>query len=169
MEQLGEYSVRQVVEELLNQGHKASGNLIESVQAEFTRRMKVFEIAISYLKYGVYLEKGIKAREYKRGPSREEIEGLLNWLRYKRLVAQIDNAARSFAFAIAYAHRRDGFPTPNARNFSPNGRTTRFQSIAINNIANEADRLLGEAITEAMNLVIENIVNDTVSQISKAA
>lgn len=164
--ELGDFAVQQVVKELLNQGHKASGDLVESVQSEFNRRVWIFECAISYLKYGVYLEKGIKSNEYKKGPSREEIDGLLNWLRMKRLVAKIDKAARNFAFAIAYSHRKDGFPTPNARKYSPNGRTRRFQSIAINIIAKKADELLTKHLAEAMDLVIENTVNNTVSKIA---
>lgn len=156
---LGEELRKELIKELLAQGHKATGDLIESVENKVAIKIKEIELSISYFKYGIYLERGIKPSEYRTSkPGRAEIKALLDWLLRKRIVAKLDAKARGFAFAIGYAHRKAGFPTRNARKFSPTGRVLAFQSLVLRRKRKDIETRLETEIEKTVTVTLDDIV-----------
>jgi len=111
-------------EELEKQGHKLTGRLINSLEAE----VKVTENGITgYVMaedYGLILNTGVPANKIPFNPgsgakSSKYIDALV---RYFRLRGLSEKRAIRAAFATANKHKREGMPTKASYRFSQNGR-----------------------------------------------
>lgn len=115
--------------EILQQGHKASGKLIESLVPEFT--LSDLRRLVAYIwveDYGLIVDQGVKAarvpysgRSQAPGGRSAYIEGLLNWARIVK-PGLADKERLSFVFAVAATHKKEGIPSRGSFSFSQNGR-----------------------------------------------
>ena len=115
--------------ELKAQGHVATGRGINSIQALITEQSE--DRAVGVIMAEDYLigpvDKGVKRSRipYTPGQSRARtslyIQGLINWARTVK-PSLTDQERKSFAFAVAAKHKKEGMPTRGSYAFSTNGR-----------------------------------------------
>lgn len=164
--ELGKELKVELIKELLAQGHKATGKLISSIDSAVQSYTDKIELSVFYLKYGIYLEQGIKPSQYKKMPSRAEINALAQWLKIKRIVSKIDKKTYAFAWAIAIKHRKKGFPSPGARRFSPSGRILRFQTIVLRSKQQKIIDRISDITDESISTTLEDLVNNITKRYS---
>lgn len=137
--------------ELAAQGHRASGRGIESIEAEITEASVNRLVGVIWANdYLVPVDTGVSAARVPfggggGGGTSRYIQGLLDWIAI--IKPGLDTKeAKSFAFAIAHTHKREGIPSNGSYAFSQNGRRTGWieAGIAANQEEFEEDlRLFG--------------------------
>jgi hypothetical protein len=90
--------------ELRRQGHRASGDLINSVKVENNEEARGYSLDCSSLKYGDYVNRGRKPR-LKPIP----VSALIRWIEVKGL--QYSGSLESFAYAIRAKIFQKGIPS----------------------------------------------------------
>ena len=125
VEQLGEDLVKALREELLMQGHKATGKLSESFKSKVSMSGDSIILTIEGEDYGKYVDSG------RRAGKMPPIQAIFNWVKTKG-IASADKKARSIAFAIATAIAREGIPTRGAYRHTKNGRRKNFIKFVLN-------------------------------------
>lgn len=112
--------------EILKQGHRASGKLINSIDFEIDASRIDRLIAYIYSEdYGLIVDEGVRAARVPygggRGGTSAYIEGLLDWVDYvKPGLGQKEKF--SFVFAVANTHKKEGIPSRGSYRFAQNGR-----------------------------------------------
>ena len=144
--------LKELQTELLQQGHKATGALIESAEQKtaFEDATRLV-IDIYFNDYWVYVNNGVAANripytprrrgEAARGGTSKYIEALISWA---KIIGIPDNEAKGFAFAVARKHSMEGMPTRSSYRYSSNGRRTNFLGFVTDGIE--------ERIAAAINL-----------------
>ena len=170
LEDLGAYLVEQVQIELKQQGHKATGKLIDSVGYVVAGALGELELEVSYLNYGSFVETGVTASRIPFGGNSSGkktslyIQALMDWIVIKRL-ASASNKVKAFAFAIANKHKKEGMPTRNSYKFSNNGRRTGFQSQVLSQEKKHIETVLSNKVGESMQVFITDLVNATLEKL----
>lgn len=157
--ELGEYLTRLLVAELEEQGHRATGNLIKSVEWSVQNFLFGLELQISYKKYGVYVDQGVKASEIKSPFAPARIKALTDWVLLKRLTSGLDKA-KGIAYAIARTHAKYGIPSPGSYEHSKNGRRTGFQTFTLEQNFQKIIQHVTEGIERVINIQIESAVSN---------
>lgn len=113
----------ELVREIEQQGHRASGALIRSVISTTQTTLDGIENSISNLSYGRELNDGIPASQIpKSGVAYGNLLfNLVRWIRLRKLAFGADKAYR-FARNIIRKAQTTGIPTPGSYKFSKNGR-----------------------------------------------
>lgn len=148
-------------QELTNQGHRATGQLIDTLQNPVIDNPKGIEIQGIMNRYGLALEK-------KRQPGKPPpVAVLMQWIRTKG-ISSPNRTTRQIAFAIQEAIRREGIPTTGRR--TPNGKGSfRFSKVGrrtawITQTLKQAETLIEQRTFEAVgaqaDVVITNIVRN---------
>lgn len=139
--------------ELLAQGHKATGALIDSAESKIAYEDATrLVIDIYFNDYWVYVNHGVTANripyrprkrgEAARGGTSKYIEALIEWAKVIGIPA---NEAKGFAFAVAKKHSIEGMPTNGSYRYSSNGRRTNFLGVITDGIE---DKLLNAIDTD---------------------
>lgn len=165
-EGIGAYLRDELRSELAQQGHKATGALMDSIERQVTATLQEVETRILFRKYGVYVEKGVKASRVPFGGSgggkkySRYIEALTKWVLIKRMAFNVPKA-RGIAFAIAKTHKKQGIPSLGSYAFSSNGRRKFFLTATIAreeaNIIELAQDAGEEVVSEALDTIILRI------------
>lgn len=136
--------------ELAQQGHRATGKGIESVEGV------VSDITVDKLvgvimanDYLLPVDTGVKASRIAYNPgsgtrTSKYIEGLIRWAGVVK-PSLSPKERKSFAFAVAAKHKREGMPTRASFSFSRNGRRKDWVKFGL------ADNV--DAIVEAANML----------------
>ena len=108
--------VKEARNNLVQQGHVMTGELKNSVGGMVKSEADGLVAEISFLKYGLAQDTGIKAGKipYSRGSgaSRSKyIQGLIKFVKMK--IESNEKKAKGIAFAIAQTHKRKGMHTKN--------------------------------------------------------
>lgn len=116
--------------ELIKQGHRNTGALIDSLEGRASA--DGLSVEIWGLKYAIYLDKGVKANRIpysgRSGGGRSKyIQALIAY--FKQKGAADPKAA---AFATANKQRQEGMPTKRSGRFSTTGKRTGFIQEALN-------------------------------------
>ena len=140
VEALGARIVDDLRQELVTQGHNATGKLSQSLKHKVKVESNAIILTIDASYYAKWVEHG------RRAGKRPPIEVLFNWVKTKG-IASTDKRARSIAFAIATAIGRKGTPLRGSYAYSKNGRRKDFIKITLKK--NKADiegavKLFGE-------------------------
>ena len=121
---LSKFIFKQLTDELIRQGHKLTGALIESFEDEITKQGDEISIEFLMLKYGLSLNDGIKpskipfSKPSGRGGTSKYIQGLM---RFARLKFNADKKrAKQIAFAIATKQKKEGYPLTGKIGFIDN-------------------------------------------------
>jgi hypothetical protein len=154
LDEVGQLLVDALTKELIGQNHKATGRLIQSIEHVVLTTGTGWDIQVNYNNYGSYLETGIRASRFKKPAGRNEINGLISWIKAKGL-SQGDKKDKSFAFAIAKKHRKSGFP---AKGYSNNGRTTGFQTYVLEQEYETIREKIDGIVTEGFQIQIDQYV-----------
>lgn len=168
LEKIGDLMVKELAKELIGQGHKATGNLINSIEYAVETKINELSLEVEYLSYGLIVEDGVKAAKvpYKRGSgakSSQYIDGLIQWVKTKGMATE-DAAAKSIAFAIANTHKKDthdgyGIPSAGSFKYSNNGRRLRFQSFVLEQNISKIEQMLNDNIVRQIDLLIDQFIS----------
>lgn len=155
-QEIGTWLVELLADELEKQGHRASGNLINSIRFQVQNLLNEIEIEFSFNKYGIFQDRGIKAKNipFGKGGGRTSrfIAALIAWVKLKKFTSGLDKDVKSAAFAIAKKMKKEGMPTKGAFRFSKNGRRIGWLTHTVNK--NE------KAIFNRMDLATEELVSN---------
>lgn len=116
-------------DELVIQGHKNTGGLIESINFISRKTATMLTIEERHLNYGNIIDKGVAASRIPyggrtgKGGTSKYIQALMDYVR-KRAIAQGDKEVKNIAFAIANKHKKFGMPTPGSSRFSSSRKRT---------------------------------------------
>lgn len=115
--------------ELEQQGHRATGKLINSIAQRVQDELNEAILYIEYLRYGNAVNTGVRPSRvpYTQGSGKRTskfITALAEWVRLKRITSGLDKDVMRATFAIARKMKKEGIPTKGSFRFSKNGRRT---------------------------------------------
>lgn len=146
-----------MAEELVAQGHKATGRLLNSIARETTKLLDGLQTEISHFDYGVIVNKGVTADRIPfgrgSGGNSKFITALMNWVRFKGIAGGLEKNIISCTFAIARKMKKEGSPTRGAYRFSSNGRRLEWTDYVILS----QSQYIESEITELSDRFIENL------------
>ena len=156
-----------IIEELAQQGHRASGALEKSIEALVEEKGSILVGKILMSDYSIYLDKGVKPERVPFNPgsgakSSKYIDALIEWSRWIK-PGLSERERKSFAFAVAHTAKREGHPTSGSYAFSQNGRRKSWSEFSIDRNLDEFIEILD--LESEFNAELEN----KISQFTKAA
>lgn len=133
---LREKVVEFVREELTEQGHNLTGNLLNSVSTRQVSSGDEITILVEHLAYGRFVDQGVRPSRIPFSPgsgarTSKYIEGLKEFVRLRRIAGPLESDILGAAFAIAKKHKKEGMPTRASRRFSSNGRRVGYMSTTL--------------------------------------
>ncbi len=145
---------QEIVAELNRQGHRLTGDLINSVESRLHEVLDSLGIEGRVLSYGRFVETGVTKDRIPfsgtgGGGKSKYITGLINWSMIKFGLSA--KKAKGVAFAIAQNHLKSGMPTRGEA-------FTGFVTKALNNKVEEITRQLFEGNADQLNVLVENMI-----------
>jgi hypothetical protein len=159
---LGAHLVEELQKELIQQGHKLTGKLVNSIEHAVTNFRRQLSLEISYLRYGAIVNDGVRASRVPFGgkgtgaKTSKYIQALIRWVELRNIAQGIK--AQGVAFAIARKHKKEGIPTVGSRAFSRNGRRVGFQNIVLADNLDRIEDTVSNAGDAAVNAALDVIV-----------
>lgn len=151
---VGKLIIASLQKELIQQGHEASGNLVNSFEQRVIEVPNSIVIEILMDEYGIYVNEGRKT-----GGKKVPINVLIDWIERKAIVNG-DKEVKSLAFAIQQTIHKEGIPTKGSFKFSNNGRRKGFIDFVINNELDEVYNELEQQVFEGYDDAIATMVKD---------
>ena len=151
---VGKLIIASLQKELIEQGHQASGNLVNSFEQRVIEVPNSIVIEILMDEYGIYVNEGRKT-----GGKKVPINVLVDWIERKAIVNG-DKEVKSLAFAIQQTIHKEGIPTKGSFKFSNNGRRKGFIDFVIDNKLDNAISELEEQVFEGYDETIATMVKD---------
>lgn len=151
---VGKLIIASLQKELIQQGHEASGNLVNSFEQRVIEVPNSIVIEILMDEYGIYVNEGRKT-----GGKKVPINVLVDWIERKAIVNG-DKEVKSLAFAIQQTIHKEGIPTKGSFKFSNNGRRKGFIDFVINNELDEVYNELEKQVFEGYDDAIATMVKD---------
>ena len=152
LELIAEFILDKLREELEEQDHRATGDLIDSMQAIVGVKSGGFEITIIANDYAKYMEEGFSPGKWVNPYA------LAEWVERKGIATGVKEI-KAAAFAIRAAIHREGMPTNGSYKFSKNGRRTGFIDFVMDENAEAIFEKALEVFTKEIDLSLTNIVN----------
>ena len=143
--------------ELIMQGHKDTGALIDSFEGKIMELPKSIVLEILMDKHGEYVNDG--RRKAKSEKEYVPIGVLIDWVERKG-IASGDKDVKNAAFAIRQKIYKEGSPTKGSFQFSKNGRRKGFIDFVIENKLNFVYTELEKQVFEDYDASIATIVKD---------
>jgi len=159
---VGKLIIASLQKELIEQGHEATGKLINSFEQRVIEVPNSIVIEILMDEYGIYVNEG-RAKKKKKVP----ISALVKWIEQKAIVNG-DKKVKSLAFAIQQVIWAEGSPTDGSSRegtkgsfeFTNNGRRKGFIDFVINNELDEVYNELEKQVFEGYDDAIATMVKD---------
>lgn len=151
---VGKLIIASLQKELLGQGHKATGNLINSFEQRVIELPNSIVIEILIDEYGIYVNEGRKT-----GGKKVPISVLVEWIE-RKAIASGDKDVKSMAFAIQNTIHKEGIPTKGSFKFSNNGRRKGFIDFVIDNELDGVYNELEQQVFDGYDDAIATIVKD---------
>ena len=151
---VGKLIIASLQKELIQQGHEASGNLVNCFEQRVIEVPNSIVIEILMDEYGIYVNEGRKT-----GGKKVPINVLVDWIERKAIVNG-DKEVKSLAFAIQQTIHKEGIPTKGSFKFSNNGRRKGFIDFVINNELDEVYNELEQQVFEGYDDAIATMVKD---------
>ena len=151
---VGKLIIASLQKELIEQGHQASGNLVNSFEQRIIEVPNSIVIEILMDEYGIYVNEGRKT-----GGKKVPINVLVDWIERKAIVNG-DKEVKSLAFAIQQTIHKEGIPTKGSFKFSNNGRRKGFIDFVIDNELDNAINELEQQVFEGYDDAIATMVKD---------
>ena len=151
---VGKLIIASLQKELIQQGHQASGNLVNSFEQRVIEVPNSIVIEILMDEYGIYVNEGRKT-----GGKKVPINVLVDWIERKAIVNG-DKEVKSLAFAIQQTIHKEGIPTKGRFKFRNNGRRKGFIDFVIDNKLDNAINELEEQVFDGYDETIATMVKD---------
>lgn len=165
-DRIGKTIVLLMAREFEQQGHRATGKLLESLENETTKLLDGIDTAISYLNYGNIVNNGVSANRIPfgggRGGTSKFITALMEWVRFKNLTSGLDKDIKGMAFAIAKNMKKQGMPTSGSYRFSQNGRRMKWVDYTIE----RNDVYMTNEVQDVSQQYIQNLYWSKIDQIT---
>lgn len=164
--ELAKYVQNELREELIQQGHRATGNGVRSITYEIAYPSdNRFEITFSYNRYLLNLEKRrdpdkIPFSRPGRGGTSKFIDALTKWAMVVGAASDIKEA-KSVAFAVATKMKQEGSPTKGAFAFSRNGRRTGWQAFTLQKVG----PVVESSVSDIFEIEIERLFENEMSKL----
>jgi len=162
--------------ELTKQGHRATGSLINSLKFSVVPIIDGIQLSIYSHKYGIYVDKGVRADRIKKPFAPPRINALMKWIKTKGMASSAKQI-RSLAYAIAWTHKNvvwsgEGFgmPTSRAMTKSRTGKRTGWIGTTVENSKQEIINKLTSDYSRELSLSFDNIIRrqrETLKMIQK--
>lgn len=142
--------------ELVKQGHKATGKLLESIKVELKENPT--SLIGSFEDYGIFVDTGVRNVR----PGRAYIEAIIRWLRAVGIQGGIKELT-SIAFAIRATHLKEGIPSRDSRKFSsaPGQRRIGWMTETLNENEQEIAKRIDEVFFFEVDVIVENFVRQS--------
>ena len=172
----GEDLLKALSRALIDQGHRGSGKLLDSLSFDVVQTGDSIELQIKGNDYGIILDTGVKWQNIPfgrgGGSSSLYIEGLMKWIRSKGMASSNKNV-RSIAFAIANTQIKNtnngfGMPTKGSLKYSKTGKRTGWLTDTINDKENTILEQVQRDIGIEISLNMERIINKAQTSANKA-
>ena len=151
---VGNFIIKALQVELIEQGHKATGNLVNSFEQRFLELPNSLVLEILMDDYGKYVDSGRR-----KGAKKVPLDVLIAWIERKAIVNG-DKEVKSLAFAIQQTIFKEGSPTKGSFQFSNNGRRKGFIDFVIENKLDFVYTELEKQVFEGYDASIATIVKD---------
>jgi len=150
-DEIGQFIIDELAKELIKQDHKATGELIESI--DYIINKGIFtEILIEMNDYGRYVNTGRK-----RGAKKVPIQALVEWIK-QRGIETNNKKVVGMAFAIQKTIEREGIPTRNSR---AKGKRTGFIDDTVTRIEQKVQDELANMMEKEVELMVINFAKKT--------
>lgn len=155
---IGDFLRRELIKELISQGHKLTGALIDSIENKIKRAVDRIELEGRMNFYGRFVDTGVRAGRIPfsgtgGGGKSKYITGLINWVKIKFAVDA--KKAKGIAFAIAHTHRKVGMPSSKGR-FAPE--KTSFLTKTLDQNETKITRDIEDATTQQLDVLLTNMI-----------
>lgn len=145
------YLKEQMIAELIQQGHKVSGQLIESIDSEITSSVEVVKLDGTFIYYGRFVDTGRRA-----GGRKVPIDALMEWIKQKQFETDIKKI-KGMAFAIQQTIFKHGI----SQSSSWKGTTTgQFMTKTLDKNAQRISDDVKKAVQNSLESAIFSIINE---------
>ncbi len=144
--------INELQQELIGQGHKATGSLINSMEGRTMVLPNSVVVEILMDDYSQYVNDGRKP-----GGKKVPISVLIDWVE-RRGIASGNKDVKNAAFAIQQKIFREGSPTDGSFKFSNNGRRKGFIDFVIDNKLDPILAQLGDDVFQEFDALVTDIV-----------
>ena len=167
IEELVEYLIKKIRENLSAQGHNLTGRLSRSLEGKESESGDAWAFSIFWEAYGTVIEQGLNRSRVPYSPGSgakhsKFIEGLIKYVKLRGLRPRKGQTVKGIAFAIAASGKKVGFPLPGSRRFSSTGRRTG----AISEVLDNEKRAILLGITEAAAIHIEDYLSGILEEVA---
>lgn len=153
---IGDFLTRELQRELIKQGHKLTGALVDSVDSEVKKAVDKIELRGTMFFYGRFVEEGVLPEQIKSPFAPQRIEGLTKWVQIKFAVDA--KKAKGIAFAIATIHKKVGMPSRNKR-FAPE--KTSFLTNTLDRNEDRINRTIEDGTLQQLDVLLTNVIRNT--------
>ena len=154
LEKLGSELLKEFANELIGQGHRATGSLISSLRKDILFAPSSYRLVFYANDYGMYLETGRRSGKY------VPIEPLMRWVAAKGM-ASTNKEVRSIAYAISKAIQQQGIPTRGAHKYSKVGRRTLWITATVTNNRSRIAQAIRSNFKKQIDVTMTNIIRET--------
>lgn len=152
-------------EEIIQQGRDSSGRVIASIEGKIVSK-EIGNIigAILVADYGLIVDSGVDAKDVPfsgtgGGGRSKYIGALLKWAAIIKPSLSLQER-KSFVFATAYTHKKEGIPSKGSYRFSKNGRRTGWIKYGLEDNIDQFEKDLG--LIELVSNSIETFIVQSV-------
>lgn len=161
---VAKFLVDTIGENLVRQGHKRTGKLLNSIEFVVVNNFRELGFDIYMEHYGAIVDKGVKAERIPftigSGAKKSKyIEALIRWAKTFSFI-QSHKEAKSFAFAVAMKHKKEGMPTQGSFRFSETGERTDFFTGVLEDNEDKITDMLLESIGNEFQFILDDLIND---------
>lgn len=163
IKQLESFLIEKIKEQLVKQGHKATGSLERSLEAKTIEVGKNVEILIFGNDYSGILENGVKSSRIPYNPSRRSgaktsqyIQALQKYMSFR--TGKSLKESLGLAFAVARKHAKEGMSTRASKRFSSTGKRNNVIENMITEQGSEIEQLIERLLTQEVEFIFENIL-----------
>lgn len=165
IEELGKDFVERLKQEVEDQGHRATGGLINSIENVVTKKLNQITQDILHAEHGRPQNTGVGPGRiaYYPGSGKKTskfIQALSAWVRLKKLTSGLDKDVMRATFAIANKMKKTGMPTPNSYRFSRNGRRKGWLTHTIKIFKPQIELRIDTGVEEYIDKLLEAIVDN---------
>lgn len=158
------FLVDAIGENLVRQGHKRTGKLLNSIQYVVVNNFRELGFDVYMEHYGAIVDKGVAPERipFTIGSGAKKsryIEALIRWAKTFSFITS-HKEAKSFAFAVAMKHKKEGMPTQGSYRFSDTGERTDFFTGVLEDKEDVIIEMLLETIGNEFQFLLDDLVND---------
>ena len=149
---VGQYIVDQLVKVLDEQGHRATGQLQDTMKYSVTESGGGFDITITGKDYAKFVDQGINKGKWVNPYA------LAEWVEQKG-IATGEKEIKSAAFAIRRKIYDEGSPTRGSLQYSKSGKRDEFIKVMLDENAKTIFKMVADVFTKEVSVLIRETIS----------